>query len=70
MLKIAHLSKTEKINVPKRFFITNIYALGDHNILTHFLVVTKLLLGSRTLVTGKNGTGCDFFSQQIMFALG
>ena len=70
MLKIAHLSKTEKINVPKRFFITNIYALGNHNILTHFLDVTKLLLGSRVLVIEKKGTGCDFFPQQIMFALG
>ena len=44
MLKIAHVSKTE-----------NIYTLENHNMLTHFLVVTNPLLGSRALVMGKMG---------------
>ena len=70
MLKAVHLSKKEEIDLPEGFFITKIYLLGNHNILTHFCVVTNPLLGSKTLVTGKNETGCDIFPQQLMVSLG
>ena len=52
----------------KDFFITNIYSLRNHKILTNFFVVTNTLLGSRVLVTENNGTGY-ISSQEIMVAL-
>lgn len=70
MIKMSLMCKSEKINVPEVFFITNIQTLGNHKILTHFLVVTNLLLGLMVLATMNSVMGCDIFSLVIMVALG
>ena len=71
MTKMVYMSKTEKNKCARRgFFITSIYTLGNHKILTDFLVFTNLLPESRALVTRNNGTECNIFSQEIIVASG